>query len=148
MPKETTKYKREYNRQAEKLCLLGATDKNLADFFDVCEATINNWKIQHPSFKKSLDKGKRIANANVAESLYKRATGAKIKATKIMQYKGEVIKQDYVEEFPPDTRACQYWLNNREPEMWRNQPEAPDGDDDAPPEKVLLEIVDARVRDS
>jgi hypothetical protein len=28
-----TKYKEEYNEQAYKLCLLGATDKELADFF-------------------------------------------------------------------------------------------------------------------
>jgi len=49
-----TRYKKEYNEQARKLCLLGSTDKSLADFFDVSEATINNWKIQHSKFLKSM----------------------------------------------------------------------------------------------
>lgn len=39
-----TKYKEEYTAQARKLCLLGHTDKDLADFFEVTFQTINNWK--------------------------------------------------------------------------------------------------------
>ena len=38
-----TKYEEEYNEQAYKLCLLGATDKEIGDFFNVDERTINNW---------------------------------------------------------------------------------------------------------
>jgi transposase len=37
-------YKDEYAMQALKLTLLGATDKELADFFEVKESTINRWK--------------------------------------------------------------------------------------------------------
>ena len=39
-----TKYKAEYAEQARKLCLLGATDMEMADFFEVSEFTINKWK--------------------------------------------------------------------------------------------------------
>jgi hypothetical protein len=39
-----TKYKSEYVQDVEKLCKLGATDKDLADFFSVNEGTINEWK--------------------------------------------------------------------------------------------------------
>lgn len=45
-----TKYKPEYAEQARKYCLLGATDAELAESFDVAEATINNWKLAHPKF--------------------------------------------------------------------------------------------------
>lgn len=69
------KYKEEYDEQVRKLCLLGATDKELADFFNVCEATINNWKNKHPSFLESIKKGKHVADATVAEKLFHRATG-------------------------------------------------------------------------
>ena len=53
-----TNYKKEYDEQAYKLCLLGATDKEMADFFNVKEQTINNWKKNHPSFFESIKRGK------------------------------------------------------------------------------------------
>ena len=43
-----TEYRPEYAEDTRKLCLLGFTDAQLADFFDVSEATINNWKLAHP----------------------------------------------------------------------------------------------------
>lgn len=43
-----------FNDQAYKLCLLGATDKDLADFFEVVEDTINEWKKKHPQFSVSI----------------------------------------------------------------------------------------------
>jgi hypothetical protein len=39
-----TKYQPEFAEQAYKLCLLGATDPEMADFFEVCVATVQNWK--------------------------------------------------------------------------------------------------------
>lgn len=39
-----TDYREEYNEQAYKLCLLGATDAELGDFFNVTEQTINNFQ--------------------------------------------------------------------------------------------------------
>ncbi|SDY78195.1 hypothetical protein [Nitrosomonas sp. Nm33] len=36
-----TSYRPEYAEQAYKLCLLGATDKQLAEFFNVVESTIS-----------------------------------------------------------------------------------------------------------
>ncbi len=64
-----TRYKAEYTEQAFKLCLLGATDANLADFFEVSEKTINTWKDAHPEFLQSLKAGKDEADANVGERL-------------------------------------------------------------------------------
>lgn len=58
-------YQKEYANQALKLCLLGATDKELADFFSVSEQTLNKWKKDYPEFLESLKKGKNIADANV-----------------------------------------------------------------------------------
>lgn len=49
-----TKYQEAYAEQARKLCLLGCTDAELADFFEVSEATINNWKLEYPEFLESI----------------------------------------------------------------------------------------------
>jgi len=38
-----TDYKDEYNELAFKFSLLGATDKQMAGFFDVSEQTLNSW---------------------------------------------------------------------------------------------------------
>lgn len=70
-----SEYKEDYCEQVFKLCLLGAIDKELADFFDISESTLNNWKSEHPEFLESIKKGKLKADAEVAESLFKRAVG-------------------------------------------------------------------------
>jgi 5-methylcytosine-specific restriction endonuclease McrA len=75
MAGQPTKYKIEYNEQVRKLCLLGATDKDLANFFDVCEKTIDNWKNTESQFLQSLKDGKINADSDIATSLYKRAKG-------------------------------------------------------------------------
>lgn len=49
---------KEYANQALKLCLLGATDKELADFFSVSEQTLNKWKKDYPEFLESLKREK------------------------------------------------------------------------------------------
>lgn len=49
-PGRPTDYRPEYAEHARKLCLLGATDKDLADWFEVVESTVNLWKLAHPEF--------------------------------------------------------------------------------------------------
>lgn len=49
-----TKYQEAYAEQARKLCLLGYTDAELADFFEVSESTINKWKLDYPEFSESI----------------------------------------------------------------------------------------------
>ena len=70
---QPTKYKKEFAEQAYKYCLLGADDKKLAFLFEVSEATINNWKKAHKEFFESIKKGKEIADAEIASSLFHRA---------------------------------------------------------------------------
>ncbi|RNC66457.1 helix-turn-helix domain-containing protein [Proteiniphilum sp. X52] len=119
-----TKYKTEYDKLAYKFCLLGATDADLATFFEVTETTINNWKIEHPLFFESIKKGREIADANVATRLYKRATGYTCKTTKFATYEGQITdEKEYEEHYPPDTTAAIFWLKNRQPHKWRDKRE-------------------------
>lgn len=130
-----TKYKAEFAEQARKLCLLGATDAELADFFEVGERTINDWKKRHKQFLQSLKAGKRIADAEVADKLHQRATGYKWTEQHAFKIRTapdveEVEIVDVEREVPPDPTSMIFWLKNRSPERWRDKPANETGADD------------------
>lgn len=108
-------------KHAYKLSLLGSTDKQMADFFEVSEQTLNAWKTAHPEFLESLNKGKDEADAKVAKSLYRRAMGYSHKAEKIFNNQGVILRAEYVEHYPPDTTAMIFWLKNRQTAKWRDK---------------------------
>ena len=116
-----TEYKESYPDQVYKLCLLGATDKEIADFFGVSEQTLNTWKDKHKEFLESLMRGKMLADANVAKSLYHRALGYKHIETITATFQGKITDtMDVTKHYPPDTPAATLWLKNRQPTKWRD----------------------------
>lgn len=112
-------YRPEFAVQAEKLCKLGATDPELADFFEVSVTTVRNWMRVHPDFLAAL-KGKDEADDRVERSLYQKAIGYEHDAVKIFQVNGEPLIVPYRERVAPDTTAAIFWLKNRRPEQWRD----------------------------
>lgn len=118
-----SKFQPEYVEQARKLAQLGATDKEIADFFEVHEATLNRWKAEYPELCESLKSGKAHADDRVERSLYHRAIGYKHDAVKIFQNNGIPLEVPYIEHFPPDTTAAIFWLKNRRPAEWRDKRE-------------------------
>jgi DNA-binding XRE family transcriptional regulator len=120
-------YRREYDEQAYKLCLLGATDAKLADFFGVSEQTVNAWKTEVPTFLESITRGKEIADAEIAEALFHRAKGYShdeedIRTVALGAGGGsEIVKTPTVKHYPPDTQAASLWLRNRQPKLWRDK---------------------------
>ena len=135
-----TKYKKEYDEQARKLCLLGLTDKEIGDFFGVDERTINNWKKNYQSFFQSIQSGKQFADSDVAEKLYRRATGYTHKETKVFCQEGQIIEHEIDKHYPPDTGAAFIWLKNRQPKKWRDrQPEEVEKQEVI--QKVQIEVV-------
>lgn len=114
-----TKYKPEYAAQAKKLCGLGATDSQLADFFEVAVSTIALWKVEHAEFSDALKMAKEEADAKVEQSLYRRAMGYECDETDIRVVGGEIVKTDLRKIYPPDTTAAIFWLKNRKPAQWR-----------------------------
>jgi hypothetical protein len=147
-----TLYRPEFEEQVYKLCLLGAIDKDIADFFEVSVATINTWKHEHPKFLESIRNGKRVADTNVAHSLYKRATGAEYTThqafkVKRVEYDEKGKKISEAEEVitvpvdcavPPDTTAASFWLKNRASDIWRDRVEMTRPDD--PLSELLAEM--------
>jgi transcriptional regulator with XRE-family HTH domain len=116
-----SKYRSEFAEQARKLCRLGATDKEISEFFGIGEATLNRWKNDHPEFRESLKSGKALADAEVADKLFKRATGYSHDAVKIFNDEGVPLIVPYTENYPPDTTAAIFWLKNRRPDLWRDK---------------------------
>lgn len=126
---KNSKYKPEYDEQAYKLCLLGMTDKKIAGFFEVAESTINLWKLEHPTFSESLKRGKGLADADVAHSLYNRALGYEHDADDIKVVEGAIVITPTIKRYPPDATSAIFWLKNRQPEIWRDKPEVESEDD-------------------
>lgn len=138
-----TDYRDEYNLQSEKLCKLGSTDKELADFFEIAESTLNEWKLKYPEFSESIKKGKELADANVAERLYQRAIGFEHDSEEIKVIPGvrgkvkqneddpesededhpNIVRVPIRKIYPPDTVAAIFWLKNRQRDKWRDKQE-------------------------
>lgn len=109
--------------QAEKLCKLGATDKELAGFFEVSESTHSKWKVDFPEYSEALKRGKALADAEIGERLFQRAYGYSHPDVHISNYQGSITKTDTVKHYAPDTVACIFWLKNRRPDLWRDRVE-------------------------
>lgn len=116
-----SKFKKEFVKQAEKLCTLGATDEDLADFFTVSIRTISHWKAGHPEFLQALKAGKDQADDRVERSLYQRAVGYSYDAVHFSSFQGEVTETPYREHCPPDVTAQIFWLKNRKADEWRDK---------------------------
>ena len=116
-----TKYKEEYGELVYKLCLLGATDSDMADIIGVTEQTFNNWKTDHPEFFESIKRGKEIADANVASRLYERAMGYAHPEDKIFNNQGKEMVVPTIKHYPPDPTAAIFWLKNRQRANWRDK---------------------------
>lgn len=123
-PGRPTKYQPQYVEQVYKLCLLGATDAQLSDFFDINKDTLSEWKKSKREFSVSLKEGKLMADSVMAESLYHRAKGYSHSEDKIFLGKDNVpVIVPTIKHYAPDTTALIFWLKNRQPVLWRDKHE-------------------------
>ena len=136
------KYRVTWNRQAYKLALLGATDQEMADFFEIATATFYDYLKKYPKFSEAIKKGKEDADATVAQSLFKRANGYSHKDVDIRVVSdgqgagSKIVETPIVKHYPPDTTAAIFWLKNRQRSKWRDKVETgitdSDGNDVSP----------------
>lgn len=146
-----TKYKPEFAEQAAKLCALGATDQELADFFKVDVRTVYRWKHDHDEFCQALKGGKDVADERVERSLYQKAIGYEQDEVKIFMPSGAVepVYAPYRAKIAPDTTAAIFWLKNRRSGEWRDKQElehsGPDGG--AIPTRIEIVAPDVHSKD-
>lgn len=142
-PRKKTIYGEHFPSQAHKLCLLGATDKDLAIFFGVCKRTLTNWKKQHPDFNLAVQKGQKAADMEVAASLYQATLDRVISIKQAIKCKevyydqnGKRVEKERVEivevekHIPADFRSQQFWLKNRNPQQWSDKHDDDDAEND------------------
>lgn len=122
-PGRDTAYKDEYAAQARKLCELGATDIELADFFGVSVSTIYRWKHSESAFCEAVIVGKDALDDRVERSFYNRAVGYSFDSEKVFNYQGEIVRAKTREHVPPDPGAALNWLKNRRGDKWRDKHE-------------------------
>lgn len=129
-------YRPEYVEQAAKLCDLGATDDEIADFFNVSRTTIYRWKLEKPEFCNAIKVSKENADTRVERSLYQKATGYNFVEQQAFKIKVDAHSEEVeiveVERHQPsETTAAIFWLKNRKKEVWRDKHdiglENPDG---------------------
>ena len=110
---------------ARRLALLGLTETEMAEAFNVDVGTLIEWKARHKEFREAIERGGVHADAHMAESLYHRGLGYRHEAVKIFMPAGAdaPVYAPYTEHYPPDTQAASLWLRNRQPAKWRDRQE-------------------------
>ncbi|MBR2528823.1 MAG: helix-turn-helix domain-containing protein [Blautia sp.] len=143
MAKAGRKGKYEYWLSEEGLALVegwarnGLTNKQIAQNIGINESTLCDWANKFSEFSNAIKTSKEVADIQVENALHKRATGYKYTETveelrfdkATGEYKLTVVKQT-TKEMPPDTVAQIFWLRNRKPKDWRNDPEKAHAIDD------------------
>jgi hypothetical protein len=118
-------YKAEYAEQVKKIAELGATDQEVADFFEIDVRTVYRWKHDYPEFCQALKVGKEVADERVERSLYQKAIGYEQDEVKIFMPGGaaEPVYAPFRAKIAPDTTAAIFWLKNRRSQEWRDKQE-------------------------
>lgn len=116
------------------MCLLGATQVDLARIFGVVELTVKNWEKHIPTFHAACERGRAPADAQVMASLYRRTQPYEVTTKKIVWTKGEPKEVSETTHVPADPRAMELWLRLRKPWMGKlaeipSGPPPPPGDD-------------------
>ena len=122
--------------QIEKLCMIGATDAEIAMFFDVEPKSLIVWRTQSEAVASALKIGKVPSDQRVERSLFDRAVGCERPMIKVFfnPRTGQVIEHQYMEKYPPDPLSCIFWLKNRRPDVWRERYDNPQ----VPPEDAAV----------
>src|SRR5262245_32825166 len=140
-----TAFRREFCELARNYCLLGATNAELARFFDVAPRTVDNWIASHVAFADAVREGRVVADARVARCLYERAVGWRATVERTVLHQGKEWTLKRVVQYPPDTRACTIWLRNRCPALWSGKAAAAGPDNDPGGSEDLQAEIDAGV---
>jgi len=118
-----TKYNKDFEDQAYKLSLLGCTNEELEEFFEISHPTFLDWRKKHPAFATAIKNGRRIANGEVIASMQKNATGYEHPDSQFNVVDGELVITEITKHYKPDPTSGIFILCNREPDKWKRKKE-------------------------
>jgi hypothetical protein len=114
-----TKRTKELDTAIIHLAGLGYTNVEIAEAVGIAEWTLQAWIRDDESLSQAVKSAKRLVDSEVEQALLKRAKGLAIKKTQFATFQGQITdREEYEEIIPPDTRAIEFWLKNRQPERW------------------------------
>lgn len=112
----------------------GATEEEIAKRLRVSVSSLYEYKKEFSEFSESLTPA-RAYDDEVVDALHKNTLGGVVKLKKPFKIRkkffenGKIVREEEVivsaeEEIyvTPDTKAQIYWLNNRRPKSWKNNP--------------------------
>lgn len=98
----------------------GLTDEQMAENMGIARKTLAEWKKKHSDIGDTIKRAKEVADYQVENALFKRATGFSYEEI-IYDEMGIEIKK-VKKEALPDVGAIALWLKNRRPNKWRDKP--------------------------
>lgn len=98
----------------------GATRAEICQLLEIGNGTLHRWEMAYPEFRDALRaKARSACDARVERALYERAVGYTFESEKIFCQEGLVIRAGILEHVPPDVKAAELWLLNRQPDKWK-----------------------------
>lgn len=117
----------------------GLNDKQIAHNIGISRDTFYRWAREHSDFSDAIKEGKAPIDIEVENALLKSALGhtvtirkaIKVRTKQQLKDRGTIEEEhiEYVDEemyVPPQTVAQIYWLKNRLPSKWRDNPDESD----------------------
>lgn len=108
----------------------GLTDEEIACKMGVTRKTLYEWMNRFSDIRDTIKKNKEVADREVEQALFRKATGYKIKEVtrerRINPLTREpelVVIKEIEKDVAPDTAAQVFWLKNRKPNEWRDKRE-------------------------
>lgn len=114
----------------------GLTEEQIAKNMGVSRSTLSDYKVKYPDILRAIKNSKEVADREVENALFNKATGYTVKLKKPMKVRHveydevsgrkvvEYERIEYIEEevhVPADTTAQIFWLKNRKPNEWRDK---------------------------
>lgn len=110
----------------------GLTLEEIAANLQISLATLHGWKKRYPEFAEVLGRGREVADCQVENALFKRATGYTYNEVTYERRRDAATGEERLVEVkrvtkyaPPDVGAQIFWLTNRKPKEWSARREAP-----------------------
>ncbi len=126
------KYQEDFPKRARELAAAGLIDKEIAAKLGISHMSFYRYLKDHDDFREAVEEGKRPADVEVEQALWKRATG--FEYTETTKIDGRITKE-VVKYAAPETAACIFWLKNRNRDRWRDK--FPEDRDDIPTNIVV-----------
>jgi transcriptional regulator with XRE-family HTH domain len=106
----------------------GLNQKEIAKRLGISKTSMEKYKIDHPDFASLLKRGRTDQVKEVANALYKSATGYYYTVDEVHKVKlpegGESLQVLQVQKFKgPDTAAMCFFLKNKDRKNWSDQPQ-------------------------